>query len=91
MKKRPPIRAILCDGDPWHYAGRWGPATVQYQPDGRGCTRFHGITPLAWLVIVAALRWSDMWLAIYLWWERMELHQQRIALCHRNKARSIKP
>lgn len=89
--KRPPIRAILCDGDAWHYAGRWACAAVQYGPDATGRSWAHGITPLAWLVIQAAVRWSDMWLALYQWWERMELHQQHIALCHRNKARSIKP
>lgn len=89
--KRPPIRAILCDGDAWHYAGRWACATVQYQPDGRGCARFHGITPLAWVLIRAAVRWSSVWLALYQWWDLMERHQQRIALDHRNKARSIKP
>lgn len=91
MKKRPPIRAILCAGDPWHYAGRWAPATVQYGPDARNCTRFHGITPTAWLLIRAAVRRSSLWPAFYRWWERMESRQQRIALDHRNKARSIKP
>jgi len=81
------ISAILCDSDPWHALGRWGPATVKYAADARGITKFHGITPAAFVLIRVAVLWSSAWLRIYMWWESAEQIHQTKASLHRQRAR----